>query len=60
MLSLGIIYFMLFAIIVAFGFLGKYIAELKGRNPMEGFLLGIFLGLLGVLIEAVLPRKQVD
>jgi uncharacterized membrane protein YeaQ/YmgE (transglycosylase-associated protein family) len=57
MLSLGIIYFMFFAIIAAFGFLGKYIAELKGRNPMEGFLLGIFLGLLGVLIEALLPRK---
>ena len=57
MLTLGIIYFMLFAIIAAFGFLGKYIVELKGSNPMEGFLLGIFLGLLGVLIEAVLPRK---
>ena len=57
MLSLGLIYFMLFAINAAFGFLGKYIAELKGRNPMEGFLLGIFLGLLGVLIEALLPRR---
>jgi len=57
MLSIGIVYFMLFAFIAALGFLGKYIAELKGRNPIEGFLLGIFLGLLGVLIEAVLPRK---
>jgi uncharacterized membrane protein YeaQ/YmgE (transglycosylase-associated protein family) len=57
MLSLGIVYFVLFSVIAAFGFLGKYIAELKGRNPMEGFLLGIFLGLLGVLIEAFLPRK---
>lgn len=57
MLSLVIVYFVLFAVIAAFGFLGKYIAELNGRNPIEGFLLGIFLGLLGVLIEALLPRK---
>jgi VIT1/CCC1 family predicted Fe2+/Mn2+ transporter len=48
---------MLFAIIAALGFLGKYIAELKGRNPLEGFLPGTLLGLLGILIEALFPRK---
>ena len=57
-LGLGFIYALLLATIAAFGFLGKYIAELKGRSPMEGFLLGVFLGLLGVLIEAILPRKS--
>jgi|TARA_B100000795_G_C22365185_1_gene274016 hypothetical protein len=41
-----------------FGFLGKYIANQKGRESMEGFLLGFFLSIFGIIIVALLPSKD--
>ena len=40
------------------GFLGRYISKQKGRNPMEGFLLGFFFSLIGVIISLFLPNKK--
>tara|TARA_B100000242_G_scaffold21127_1_gene12810 strand:+ start:1196 stop:1390 length:195 start_codon:yes stop_codon:yes gene_type:complete len=41
------------------GFLGRYISKQKGRNPMEGFLLGFFFSLIGVIISLFLPNKNI-
>jgi hypothetical protein len=35
--------------------LGQYVAWCKGRNLLEGFAFGLFLGPIGVLVEAMLP-----
>ena len=40
------------------GFLGKYVANEKNRSNTEGFLLGFFFNLLGVIIVALLPSKE--
>jgi len=40
------------------GFIGRYIAIQKGRSKTEGFLLGFFLSLFGILIEALLPSQN--
>lgn len=45
---------------VFFTYLGSNIAVDKNRSPVEGALLGFFLGIIGVLIEALLPRRQLD
>lgn len=39
------------------GWLGSWIAGEKGRDSTEGWLLGAFLGPLGILIELLLPTK---
>ena len=40
------------------GFLGSYVAKERGRSNTEGFLLGFFFSLLGVLIEVLLPKSE--
>ena len=40
---------------VVFAALGIWLADYKLRSPVEGFVLGFFLGPLGILIEAALP-----
>ena len=37
--------------------LGVYVAWAKRRSRAEGFLLGFFLGIFGVMIAAFLPTK---
>ena len=39
------------------GSIGVYIAAKKGREEIEGFLFGAFLGPIGWIIEGLLPRK---
>lgn len=39
--------------------LGAWIAHQKHREPGEGFMLGLFLGLIGLFIELLLPTKPV-
>jgi len=39
----------------AFTWLGGWIASEKGRDPSQGYLLGFFLGLFGVMIVLFLP-----
>jgi hypothetical protein len=41
---------------VYFGTLGWYVAKVKGRDPLEGILLAILAGPLGVLLEALFPQ----
>ena len=41
-------------------FLGKYVANEKNRSSSEGFILGLLFNLLGVIIVALLPTKQIE
>ena len=41
-----------------FGFFSKNISEDKGRSPTEGFLIGFFLGVIGIIIVALLPANE--
>lgn len=38
--------------------LGVYVAGEKGRSGWEGFILALLFGPFGVLIEALLPRRE--
>lgn len=40
---------------LVFGFIGVWVAGQKGRNPVEGFLLGALFAVFGLLLEASLP-----
>jgi hypothetical protein len=40
------------------GFFGRYVAKQKGRSTTEGFLLGFLFSLIGVIVVAVLPKKN--
>lgn len=42
--------YLLLAIAVFFGGLAAYIAEEKGRSHGEGFILGFFFGIFGLLL----------
>lgn len=44
--------------VIGSAFLGSYVAKQKGRSESEGILFGVFLGLIGVLIVALLPNKN--
>jgi hypothetical protein len=41
---------------IYFGALGWYVATVKERDPLEGILLAILAGPLGVLLEALFPQ----
>ncbi len=43
---------------VIFGFVSMKISENKGRSPNEGFWLGFFLGIIGLIIVALLPANE--
>lgn len=38
--------------------LGGFVAKEKDREPATGYLLGLFFGLFGVLVLALLPNGQ--
>lgn len=42
---------------VFFGCIASYLAKRRGRNPLAWFFLGLFLGVLGVLLVAILPNR---
>ena len=49
--------------IALFAAVGGWIAHLKNRQPIEGFLLGVLLGPIGVLMVARMPfqhRPMID
>lgn len=50
--------FILLALGVITGGIGAYISEKKGRRHTEGFLLGFFFGLIGIVIALILPKQQ--
>jgi hypothetical protein len=41
---------------IYFGTLGWYVATVKERDPLEGVLLAVLAGPLGVLLEALFPQ----
>jgi len=43
---------------VVTGAIGAYIAEQKNRPHLQGFLLGFFFGLIGILIALLLSKKE--
>jgi hypothetical protein len=42
---------------VVFGVLGYFVGKRKNRVPL-GIVLGVILGLIGLIIIAVIPRKN--
>lgn len=43
---------------VFFGCLAAFIAKRRGRNPITWFFLGLFLGILGILLVLILPAPR--
>ncbi|MDG1053504.1 MAG: hypothetical protein P8O78_02600 [Flavobacteriaceae bacterium] len=52
--------FTLLALGIVTGGIGAYISERKGRRHLEGFLLGFFFGLIGILISLLLPKRKIE
>jgi hypothetical protein len=52
-------YFLYLLLCFVAGFIGKSIAEDKGRSELEGFLLGLLLNIPGLFIEYLLPKAEV-
>ena len=52
--------FTLIALGVVTGGIGAFISERKGRPHLEGFLLGFFFGLIGILITLILPKRKTE
>lgn len=51
-------FFWLFILGIVCGYLGILIAERKGRRSMEGFLLGFFFDIIGLIVEFILPAEE--
>jgi uncharacterized membrane protein YeaQ/YmgE (transglycosylase-associated protein family) len=45
---------------IVLGAAGSFIMEAKGRNPIIGFLFGLLLGPIGLLIVLVLENRYAD
>lgn len=45
---------------VVTGAIGAYIAEQKNRPHIQGFLLGFFFGLIGILISLLLSKREAN
>jgi hypothetical protein len=43
-----------------FAFFGRWVAYQCGRESIEGFVLGLLFGPLGVIVEALLPKFPSD
>ena len=43
---------------IVFSLLSRYIAKQKNRSGAEGFWLGLLFSALGVIIVALLPKKE--
>lgn len=43
---------------VVCGGIGSWVAYQCGRNRIEGFVLGFVLGPIGILLEAMLPKRD--
>ena len=49
-----------FILAIIMGLLGRYVAKEKNRSKAEGFWLGFLFSILGVIIVALLPTKEVQ
>ena len=38
---------------------GTFVAVEKNRSPWEGFLLGLILNFVGLLLESCLPNREI-
>ena len=45
-------------VVIAFGMCGAWIMSKKYRSTAVGFVLGAVLGLIGIIIALILPRKN--
>ena len=52
--------FTLLALGIITGGIGAFISERKGRPHLEGFLLGFFFGLIGIIITLLLPKRKIE
>lgn len=43
---------------IVFGCVTAYFAKNRGRNPYGWFFIGLFLGLIGLCLVFILPKKQ--
>tara|TARA_A100001015_G_scaffold289582_1_gene361607 strand:- start:56 stop:271 length:216 start_codon:yes stop_codon:yes gene_type:complete len=43
---------------ISFGLLGRFINKTKGRSKYNGFMVGLFFGILGVIILALRPKAK--
>jgi hypothetical protein len=51
---------LIYAVPLACAAIGWWMAASNNRSPLEGMLLGFFLGPVGLLIEALLPKGPAD
>lgn len=45
---------------IVFGWLGSWVADKCGRDPLEGMVLGGVFGPFGVIVEGLLPKHPRD
>ncbi len=48
------------AIFIIMGIIGAIMSEKRHRNKVGGFILGFFLGLIGIAIIAVVGEKKIE
>lgn len=49
-----------FLLWVIFGCVTAYFAKARGRNPYGWFLIGLFLGLIGLCLVFILPKRNLQ
>jgi|TARA_A100000164_G_C21765461_1_gene703706 asparagine N-glycosylation enzyme membrane subunit Stt3 len=45
-------------VLILFGLLGRYVNKTKGRSKYNGLMIGLFFGILGVIILALRPKAK--
>lgn len=52
--------FLTFVIGILFGLICAHYAKQRGRNPRNWFFVGLLLGVFGLILVFLLPKKTVD
>ncbi len=58
-MSDGVYFVVVILMAVLFGLLCSSIAKSKNRDPLAYFLLGFLLGIFGLIIAAIVPKKEI-
>jgi H+/Cl- antiporter ClcA len=48
----------LIIVAILFGLLGRYVNHKKGRSKYNGFWIGAFFGIIGVIVLALRPKAK--